>query len=88
MTSVVRTTLLATLTTAVIAGIELSIFAVVGPLPAPIPSFVNSITAVLSVIVVCAFLLLITETESDPPATDMRDEYELPNEYHWPVDER
>ena len=88
MAGTVRAALWAALITVSIIGVQLSVFAAVGPLPAPIPGFVRSILFVLSVVVVCTLLLWMTQVESAPPVTDMREEYELPNEYHWPIDER
>ena len=88
MTGTVRATLWAALITTSIIGIQLSVFAAAGPLPAPIPGFVSSILSVLSVVVVCTLLLWATRAESAPPTTDMREEYGLSDEYHWPIDER
>ena len=88
MAGTVRAALWAALTTAAIVGIQLSIFAAAGPLPNPIPGFVSSILPVLSVVVICVLLLSITQAESTPPVTDMREEYGLSDEYHWPIDER
>ena len=88
MAGTVRAALWAALITVSIIGVQLSVFAAVGPLPAPIPGFVTSILFVLSVVVVCTLLLWMTRVESAPPTTDMREEYGLSDEYHWPIDER
>ena len=88
MASALRATLWATLTTTAIIGIELTVFAAIASIPAPIPGFSTSMPVVVSMSIVCVVLLRAIPVSSTPPATDMREEYGLPEEYHWPIDER
>lgn len=88
MTSVSRAILWATLAVAVIIGIELTTFFVIASIPSPIPRFFVSMPIIISITTIIIVALQITRVSSTPPATDMRNEYGLPDEYHWPIDER